>query len=109
MEGKVTYKNKVLTECEKLEIEEEKERRINETLYCEICNGPLRRFGCPQLAHGIQKYDRTYKKFGYELVNSKYNTKIVCSLDCNQKAAIGKAGEEKRAKEIIRMFENGTN
>jgi len=80
---KLTMKNKKLTPLEKMDIMDLKVRLVSEVGYrCFKCNDVLGGSNPAQLAHMVQKGDRNYKKYGYEVINHPANLMVSCSK-CN--------------------------
>lgn len=73
------------------QIEQRKERLQIAGGICEVCGKPLYE-GQPQGAHIISNSKMNREKFGSFFIDSVANIKIVCSLDCNDKADISHNG-----------------
>jgi len=78
---------------------------------CRACGESIHRFGSMCCAHGIHKSATNLKKFGDEIVNSKYNLYSCCGgwhrgVSCNDSLNVGVANEEKEARRIKRLIED---
>lgn len=76
--------------------QEQKEQRIKRFEIsggvCEVCGKPLRSEGSQmQLAHIIGQTQTNIKRYGTFFINSPYNAKYVCSLECNASVDVGKS------------------
>jgi hypothetical protein len=73
-----------MTERESFDLDIVRQRIFANALYrCEVCGGPLMRYGTPQLAHRVPKSKANLRKYGPARVHHERNLAPVCSLKCN--------------------------
>lgn len=71
------------------EQKEQKRKRLEVSgAYCEVCG---KRMLSPQFAHAIGQGKTNEKRFGTFFINSVYNGKMTCSLECNSLVDVGKS------------------
>jgi len=91
---KLTRHNKKLSFYEKERITEMKYKMIQESNYCcSVCGNKFNGANMPQIAHCINKGKQTYKKYGYEIINHRFNLRITCDK-CNSSVMIDPESEE---------------
>jgi len=79
-----------MTERQKFEIAETKERVFQRDLYtCRVCGLPIRQYGTPQLAHIIPQTKSNLRRLGADVIHGDDNLLSVCSLACNSRAMKG--------------------
>ena len=73
-----------MTERDAFDLDILRQRIFSNALYrCEVCGGPLMRYGTPQLAHRVPKSKANLRKYGATRVHHERNLAPVCSLKCN--------------------------
>jgi len=56
--------------------------------YCAVCGENLRATGArPQIAHRLPQNQVNLRKYGEAVIHHELNTRLVCSLECNQKVS----------------------
>ena len=90
-----------MTNREKLEANEKKQRIIAERGFrCEVCGKPVN-YSTAQLAHRVPKTAYNLKHYGSEVINHELNLAVVCSLKCNSAVLCNPASRPVEAHELI--------
>ena len=55
---------------------------------CEVCGGPLKRHGTPQLGHRIPQDKPNLEKYGKKVIHHPLNMVATCCLKCNAAVSI---------------------
>jgi hypothetical protein len=70
---------------------------------CAVCKKPLT-LDNAQYAHRIPKHKKYIKKYGKEVINSRFNLALVCSLKCNCAVLLDPATHPVEAAELIKQI-----
>ncbi len=88
-----------MTDRDKFEAQELKERLYYERRKCEVC-GKVLGWNTAQLAHRVPKHKKYIKKYGKDFIHSSDNMALVCSLECNSKVIVDPATRPLQAQGI---------